>query len=198
MLNSPFQEINQMYDIIEEQVRIRLLSTKKELVVKQLIPILTTDYKKLVKEDVEINVLTFIRDLAFDFHYTVLPSTAIIRQEYWSIHTIDIDYSEDSDSGIMQSILRNYNLKYEEEEADEDEIFDWMCIWQQENYHVEQEFFSECWIEAKKITNANFKAILFEHESWSSSYDLDTKETMDEEVYPAYLEKQGFKLKYYH
>jgi hypothetical protein len=98
----------------------------------------------------------------------------------------------------VMDVMRGPNeYEIDEEEVEEEEIEDEFIDWKEGHEHVELEFFAACWREAKKITNSSMRAVIYTHEGFDHSYDLDTGKILKLENYPNYLEKQGETITYF-
>lgn len=180
---------------LEEIIYQKLLVPKKQQVINQLIELMNHGHKQLVKENVDVQILFFMRDLAFKLDYVVMRNPELIESDFRKKHHLTFNYSNDDIEAICE-ILKDYNVEYEDRQIDDDEALDWAMTWTGEYPEIEHEFFSNCWIEAKKMSQVNLFAVLFEHESFDF-YDLDTKQTMDHADYIPFLESKGFVPKYY-
>ncbi len=186
-----------MYPEIEEEVIKQILLPKKEKVIMKMVDFLNNGAQRLVQNNVKITVVNFIHDLPFTFRYIILPDNSIIDNKFHTPAHLVLDYRDKNDSEIMGLIISNYSLEYENEGLDDDEIYDWVSTWESENKEVEYNFFSDCWIEAKKRTNSEMRALLYEHECWSNSYELDDKIFLDQENHLDYLKDKGISIKTY-
>lgn len=186
-----------MYEKIENEGIKQLLLPIKEKVIHDLVQFMNDAPSRLVHNDIELIVVNFIHDLPFTFDYVVLPDNSIVGDKHIKPYTYNIDFSDLKDSTITESNISNHLLEYEGIEPDDDIIYDWTSEWESDHKEVEYNFISDCWIEAKKRSNSKMRAVIYEHECWSNSYELDDKIFLNQAEHFEHLKKKGIPIKTY-